>query len=289
MEKSSSTQSFGHYERRLSRVTAYLHAHLDQDLDLNKLAEVACMSPYHWHRIYQAVHGESVVAAVKRLRLQRAATYLARSAMTIDQIASLSGYPNLQSFTRTFSAVYGLPPARYRKAGSHIQFSPPSPSRSAHMYPVEISSISMTPVICVAHSGAYLGIAQAFDTLKGCASSRNLFNAETRWFGVFLDDPCSVAEAQLRSLACISQPPQLASESVQAPLSSAEIQGGKYAILHYKGPYSDMAAVYQWLYGNWLPASGQEAADAPAFEEYLNNPRDTAPTELLTNIYLPLR
>jgi AraC family transcriptional regulator len=289
MEKSSSTQSFSHYERRLSRVTAYLHAHLDQDLDLNKLAEVACMSPYHWHRIYQAVHGESVVAAVKRLRLQRAATYLARSAMTIDQIANLSGYPNLQSFTRTFSAVYGLPPARYRKEGSHIQFSPPSPTRSALMYPVEISSIPMTPVICVAHSGAYIGIAQAFETLTGCASSRNLFDAGTRWFGVYLDDPASVAESELRSLACITQPAKLAPESLQVPLSSAEIQGGKYAILHYKGPYSDMAAVYQWLYGNWLPASGQEAADAPAFEEYLNNPRDTAPTELLTNIYLPLR
>ncbi|WP_295750044.1 GyrI-like domain-containing protein [Undibacterium sp.] len=284
-----STQSFNHYERRLSRVTAYLHAHLDQDLDLNKLAEVACMSPYHWHRIYQAVHGESVVAAVKRLRLQRAANHLARSEMTIDQIANLTGYPNRQSFTRTFSAVYGLPPARYRKAGSHIQFSPPSPTRSAHMYPVNISSSPTIPVICVEHIGAYIGIAQAFDTLKGCASSRDLFDANTRWFGVYLDDPVSVAESELRSLACISPPAKLAPESLQAPLRSAEIKGGKYAVLHYKGPYSDMAAVYQWLYGNWLPASGQEAADAPAFEEYLNNPRDTAPTELLTNIYLPLR
>ena len=32
------------YERRLSKVTTYLHEHLDQELDLNRLAEVACMS-----------------------------------------------------------------------------------------------------------------------------------------------------------------------------------------------------------------------------------------------------
>lgn len=64
MEKSSHFSGVTNYEPRLKRVTAYLHAHLDEYLDLNKLAEVACMSPYHWHRIYQAVHGESVVAAL---------------------------------------------------------------------------------------------------------------------------------------------------------------------------------------------------------------------------------
>ena len=42
-------------------------------------------------------------------------------------------------------------------------------------------------------------------------------------------------------------------------------------------------------FGEWLMQSGREAGDAPAFEEYLNNPRDTAPPELLTDIYLPLR
>ena len=35
-------------------------------------------------------------------------------------------------------------------------------------------------------------------------------------------------------------------------------------------------------YGDWLMRSGREAADAPVFEEYLNNPRDTAPADLPT-------
>ena len=50
-----------------------------------------------------------------------------------------------------------------------------------------------------------------------------------------------------------------------------------------------MKAAYEWLYGEWLVPSGREVGDAPWFEEYLNSPRDTAPTELLTEIYLPLR
>ncbi len=111
------------YEERLGRVTAYIHDHLDEELDLNRLAEVACLSPHHWHRIYHAIHGETIAATVKRLRLHRAAGYLANSAMTIEEIAARSGYKNLQSFTRIFGSVYGLPPAQYRRNGSHTGIS----------------------------------------------------------------------------------------------------------------------------------------------------------------------
>ncbi len=56
-----------------------------------------------------------------------------------------------------------------------------------------------------------------------------------------------------------------------------------------KGPYSDLPSGYAQLFGQWLPASGEEAADSPAFEVYLNSPMDTAPDDLLTEICLPLR
>ena len=43
------------YEDRLSRVTAYIYDHLDDDLEHRTLADVAALSPYHWHRIYHAM------------------------------------------------------------------------------------------------------------------------------------------------------------------------------------------------------------------------------------------
>ncbi|MFZ6719252.1 AraC family transcriptional regulator [Undibacterium sp. Ji49W] len=277
------------YERRLSRVTNYLHEHLDEDLDLNRLAEIACMSPYHWHRIYRAIHGESVVATVKRLRLQRAATLLARSSMAIEQIAEFSGYPNLQSFTRIFASVYGLPPARYRKEGSHQQFPLPDELRADLHFPVSLTTIAAQQLLSIDNLGSYMGISKTFDILNGCAASRQLFRADTRWIGIYYDDAMTVDEDRLRSKACISAPQPLPDLALQAPLSVTELRGGKYAVLTYKGPYSDMQPVYRWFFGVWLPASGEEIDDAPPFEEYLNNPRDTAPTELLTNIFMPLR
>lgn len=277
------------YERHLMRVTSYLHDHLDDDLDLDKLAEIACLSPYHWHRIYQGIHGESVVATVKRLRLQRAATLLSRTSTAIDEIASLSGYPNVQSFTRIFSSVYGMPPARYRKEGRHTQFPVPPQIRSQMMFSVQINTIPAISLLCIENTGSYMGISKAFDMLNGIAASRQLFSEQTRWIGVFFDDPCAVEESALRSRACISIPDHLKQPTPEAPLVPMQIEGGRYAVLRYQGPYSDMQPVYQWFYGTWLPASGYEAADAPPFEDYLNNPRETLPADLLTDIYMRLR
>lgn len=122
------------YEGRLHRVSAYIYAHLDGDLDLDRLSEIACLSPHHWHRNYRAVHGETLAATVKRLRLQRAAADLAQSDLPVEAVARRSGYPNLQSFNRTFKAAYGLPPARYRKEGSHVAFETASTEGITDMY-----------------------------------------------------------------------------------------------------------------------------------------------------------
>jgi AraC family transcriptional regulator len=58
------------YEERLARVTAYIHDHLDEELDLNRLAEVACLSPHHRHRIYHAIHGETIAARANAVRIR---------------------------------------------------------------------------------------------------------------------------------------------------------------------------------------------------------------------------
>lgn len=98
--------------KSVSRVTEYIYDHLDEDIDLEKLAAIACLSPYHWHRVYHAMNGETLAATVRRLRLHRAAGYLAHTSLPIAQVAEKSGYANVPSFTRAFSAAYGMPPAQ---------------------------------------------------------------------------------------------------------------------------------------------------------------------------------
>lgn len=274
------------YAKRLTRVSAYIHDHLDEELTIAVLADIACLSPYHWHRIYHGYFGETVAATVKRLRLQRAAASLAHTDKPVSEIASRAGYDSQASFTRAFSTAFGLPPAKYREVGSHSVFKSPAPQDVQAMYDVAVTQVPATTLIAVDHRGSYMSIGKSFDLLFATLASRNLIRPGLRMIGVYFDDPTSVPEAELRSQAGVAVAEPL---SVEAPLLMTQVHGGDYAILKYKGPYGDMRAAYDWLFGQWLPASGREAADAPVFEEYLNSPRDTSPTELRTDICLPLK
>ncbi|MEP6733690.1 MAG: AraC family transcriptional regulator [bacterium] len=274
------------YQDRLNRVVTHIHEHLEDDLDLNKLAEIACLSPYHWHRIYHAVYGETLAATVKRQRLHRAAGLLANSSTPIEEVSRKSGYENLQSFTRIFRAEYGMPPAQYRREGSHAQFPLSTVEGAARSFDVEIRTVPAISAIGVDHLGSYMEIGKAFDVLYGWLITHGHIASVTRSIGLYLDDPTAMPAKELRSKACVVLRDAVA---IEPPIGHVDIRPGPYAVLRHKGPYADMKAAYDWLYGVWIVQSGLEAADAPGFEEYLNSPRDTAPTELLSDIYLPLR
>lgn len=276
------------YVRRFTRVVEYIYAHLDEAPDLNTLADVAALSPWHWHRTWQAVYGESVVGTVKRLRLQRAAADLAHTDMALEAIWPRAGYGSLAAFTRAFRDAYGMPPAEYRKAGSHTRFSMlNAPKGFSPMHDVAIRRLPPTTLAVIPHRGSYMEIGKAFETLFGTLGARDLLRPGLCMKGLFYSDPTSVPEADLQSAAGIMVPD--ASFPIETPLQRVELRGGEYAVLRHKGPYSDMKAAYDWLYGEWLVQSGREAADAPVLEDYLNNPREVPPTELLTDICLPLK
>lgn len=274
------------YEERLNRVSAHIHEHLDDELDMHKLAELAYLSPYHFHRIYRAARGETITATVRRLRLNRAAVHLAQTDLSIEEISRQAGYQNVQSFTRVFNETYGMPPARYRNHGSHAQYQPQHQERNLAMFNVTYKTLADIEVVSLAHSGSYQKIGQAFERLGGWLGARNLINADTRMMGVYYDDPDAVAENDLRSRACFSVSKSCA---LDAPLERITIAGGEYAVLLHQGSYAALPAAYQWFFGVWLLQSGRELRDVPVFEEYLNTPLDTAPADLLTEIYLPLK
>jgi AraC family transcriptional regulator len=274
------------YEDRLHRVTEHIYDHLDEPLDLATLADVAALSPYHWHRIYHAVRGETIAATVRRLRLQRAAADLAHTSRAIDEIATRAGYGSEPAFARAFADTYDLPPAQYRQAGSHAAFVPGRLEAPRASWHIAVKRVPPTRLLTLEHRGPYMEIGRSFEALFGRAHAAGLLPSEIRMVGVFYDDPTVVPEDQLRARASVvTDRPGKAAE----PLEVIEIGDGDCAVLRHQGPYADMRAAYLWLFGTWLPQSGREPADAPVFEEYLNSPRDTPPTELLTELCLPLK
>lgn len=101
--------SKNNYEERVNRVMDYITQHLDGDLSLKTLADVSHFSPFHFHRVFQGVTGETVNNFVRRARLERAAQLMKASpALRITDIAIEVGFPGLAEFSRAFKAHFGI-------------------------------------------------------------------------------------------------------------------------------------------------------------------------------------
>ncbi|AJC16651.1 AraC family transcriptional regulator [Pandoraea sputorum] len=269
------------YAERMEPVLRWLAAHPESDPDLHHLAELACLSPYHFHRVYRALLGETVNNSVQRIRMHRAAIALSGSEDSMRVVASRAGYASDAAFNRAFGAFFGIPPGRYRDARS----GPVDPQELA-MYPISVESFPATTLAVLRHQGDYQGIGPVFTRAFMLAAAQGLARPDATGFGVYFDDPEQVPVAQLRSLAGMSVP---ADAEIGGDLERFEIPAGKCAMLTYTGPYNEMNKPYQWLFAQWLPASGLEPADFPMFEQYLNDPRSTPAAQLQTRICLPVK
>ena len=104
------------YHQKVEDVIDYIHQHLDEPLSFEKLAQIACLSEYHWHRVYTTLTGgETVTKTVRRLRLNRAAHDLINTDWPLVKISKRAGYINSDSFTRKFSEDFATAPIAYRK------------------------------------------------------------------------------------------------------------------------------------------------------------------------------
>lgn len=291
-EPSAVQAGWGVYEARIERVTAYIHDHIDEPLDLDRLAEVACLSRFHWHRIYRAVSGETVAQTLKRVRMSRAGFDLSRTDKPLAEIAKRSGYPNVRSFTRAFKGAYGVPPGEYRRVGGHNHFTNaikeathPMNTATALEYPVKIKTMPHRTVAGILHKGSYFEINKTFETLYGTMAARGAMGAVKGMVGIYYDDPMATPVDELRSCAGV-----FVDEGFDfvPPLEKQVLEAGSYAALLHKGPYSDLPAAYDWFYSVWLKGNGHTLRPQPPYEVYLNNPREVAPSELLTEIFVPV-
>ena len=276
------------YQRRLDVVTDYIYAHLDDDLSLETLAHVSGFSRYHWHRIYRAVRGETAAQTVRRLRLERAAAMLTETSWPVERIAWKAGFTGTDVFSRAFLRSYRTTPSRFRIGGRPASIDSlvtscgsglTSSVREAPGWMVRVEARFGYRLAVSEHRGSYMDIGRAFSRVRDRVGAGSLMVA------IYADDPDAVPVADLRSAAGTVVDP-----GTESPHDLVErmVPAGRYAIMRYIGPYSSMHAAYLWLYGQWLPSSGEEPRDHPIIEEYLTDPATTPPVDAVTDILLPL-
>ncbi len=283
------------YYERIVRTLVYIQQHLDDELELDRVAGVAAFSSFHFHRIFRGLVGETLKEHVRRLRLERAAGSLKRLDVPITQIAFEAGFETHESFTRAFGAMFGASPSSYRNAhkpapesasGTHIDdVSGYHPPEYGDPPPVAVKELQPMRIIFLRHVGPYSQVGATWGRLMSWAGPRGLLGPGMKMIGIVHDDPDVTPQDKIRydAAVVISRPVEPEGE-----IGTMELPGGKYAVVTHKGPYDGLGKTYQQVYGNWLPKSGHELRDTPAFEQYLNSPQNTRPEDLLTLIHVPV-
>ena len=292
------------YQQRILRVLVYIQDHLDEDLPLEGLARIASFSPHHFHRIFGAMVGESVKEHIRRLRLERAAYRLELGDQAVTDIAFDARYETHESFTRAFRAMFGASPSGFRRlrrervrriAPSGVHYHPEGAledftpvQRGEPPMDVRIETLAPMKVAFLRHVGPYEdeGMGRTWRKLEAWAKQHGLLGPRAKLLGVSHDNPHVTPPDKLRYDACIAADRPFRPEG---EIGVQEIPGGEYAVVAHKGPYEKLPDTYAWLYGDWLPRSGREPAESPGFQHYHNTPAVTAPEDLVTDIYVPLR
>jgi AraC family transcriptional regulator len=290
------TATLNDYKKRIGCVLEHIEQNLDAPMRLEKLAAVACFSPYHFHRIFRGMVGESVKEYVRRLRLERAAAQLSRGAVPVIDVALEAGYDSHAAFTRSFKAAFGIAPSACRglwqiesSSGVHYGGAAGRSFRSRRQggkMKVEIKQMEPMRVACLRHVGPYDEVGETWDRLLTQMGKEGYLGGNPAMLGICHDDPETTPAEKIRYDACLT-----VDEGFMGlgPIGVQTVAGGSYAVMTHKGPYNRLGESYSRLMGQWLPRSGRELRDAPAFEIYLNDPQTTQPGDLLTDICAPLQ
>ena len=276
------------YHERLNRVLLYIDQHRSEKLTLETLAAVACLSPFHFHRLFRAMLGEPLGQYVQRVRLETAAFQLQSSPRDVIEIALDAGYESAAAFSRAFEQRFGVSPTDCRAAHRFelrvraAQFV----STSSVMITPRIVTRPETRVAYIRHTGPYASVGSTWEKLCAFAGPRGLLGPQSQFLGISLDDPRITAEDKTRYDACVTLSRDLAPSG---EVGVQTVPGGRYAVFLHAGPYEGLSATYDAIFRDWLPASGEQLRDQPAFEVYLNTIDHTPPADLRTEIWVPLQ
>ncbi|MEM7293694.1 MAG: AraC family transcriptional regulator [Pseudomonadota bacterium] len=296
--RDQTTQS---YHRRVTRTLEYIAANLDAELSTRQLADIAHLSPWHFHRVFRAITGATLGDVTRTMRLERSASVLRNSKLPIGQIALDCGYESGEALSRAFRRQFGVPPSQYRRLptatglvspGPRIRFNPDNsevalkPIASEYSMNIRIEEIPAREYYYIENIGPYQNLARVFESLVAWGVSAGIDLGTADIFSQSYDSPRATPENELRSKACIST-----SDRVE-PTGNIKIgyrEKRRCAIYTHKGHYDGIQNAYLGMLESFIAQSDEELADAPFVEIFLNDCTSLPSEEWLTDLCIPLQ
>jgi AraC family transcriptional regulator len=287
----------------VNRAIDYVITHLGEPVRLASVSRAAGMSPFHFHRVFQALVGETVADFVKRLRLDKALSMMSQARRpSLTQIALACGFSSSSDFSRSFRQRFGAAPSTfdidawrdehrsklYAAAGQdveqlHLRGLPPPENPDG--FKVKIRALPARTVAYIRVSDPYRAgaVARAAARLIAWAERHGL--SDGQWLGYQWDNPeiVSLEDCQYH-LAVEAEgftPGGEVGRFTFPPMTVAQVE--------LRGGVDLELRALQWLFGTWLPRSGYVPDDHPCFEAFIGLPFGHGTEYFELHAQLPVR
>ncbi len=120
------------YTHTVERVIHTMRDRLAQPLSLEEMAEVACLSPFHFNRVFRSITDIPPGEFLASLRLEAAKRLLLTTPLSVTDICFELGYTSLGTFTTRFKQLIGLSPLQLRQMADDLASDPVQPLLVAH-------------------------------------------------------------------------------------------------------------------------------------------------------------
>lgn len=294
------------YKSRLNQVFVYIDEHLDTKLSLQLIAEVAHFSPYHFHRIFKLITGETLNDYITRRRIEKAAIDILHKNISIKTIAFKYGFSDTPTFSKAFKRFYNATPTDFKKQNAQ-RFSKIRQLESKNeqqfldieKYLCTIDNlknwIQMNAKVDVKHiekiNLAYItcigsqNLGSAFQKLIAWATPRGLMHENTKMATVYFDSFKVTEPHKVRMNACIL----LNNETIktEGEIGQGSIDSGKYIVGSFEIGVQEFEKSWTSLF-IWMNDNGYKKADKEPFEIYHNNFNEHPEKKAIVDFYIPV-
>jgi AraC family transcriptional regulator len=277
----------------VARAISYIESHLKDDFTLNEVADAACYSLYHFHRIFSATVGDSARDYIRKRRLTEAGRELVETSRSILAVAMDYGYESQEAFSRAFRNSYDLTPGYFRK---QALFYPLREKMSLDYLTFEYRRRREGMLPRIINKGEMLVTGKKITVKADGSNFKKIPLFWSEWIKKGYEQMIPSKRNQEACLGiCVASQSDvfdyiigcevLPGAEIPKGFISHTIAGADYAVFKVKGPLPEsVQKTWNYIYGTWLPEAQYQHTRSDEFELYYGDNG-----QLAVDIYIPVK
>lgn len=274
--------------KRLNEAINYIEMNLNEDIDMDEVAKIACCSTYHFQRMFAYMTNVPLSEYIRKRKMSKAATELKDGSKVID-VSLKYGYSSPTAFNRAFKSIHGIAPSEVRNEGVILKAFPPVSFKITIKGDCEMEyRIEKKKAFRIVGVSKPLDsdIEKNFDVVPGMWGEAASNGTIEKLAGMMDGEP----KGLLGVSACYEKDNWKYFIAVASNIEDKgyfeeyEVPETTWAIFSGKGTNISMQELERRIVTEWLPTSGYEYGNAPDVEVYIN----PDPANAVYEVWIPV-